>query len=141
MPHFEAADLLCFGGGNEQYLAKVLRDSGVVDVLPKLLETRVYMGISAGSMVAGQFLPRELLQVVYPEEAFPALAPPLAFVELLFAPHLNSEYFSHVRKEVLEPLAPQFEFPLYACDDRSALTVIDGVITPVGDGETLLIKN
>lgn len=39
---FETAELLCFGGGDEQYLAKTMRESGVMSVLPELLKTRVY---------------------------------------------------------------------------------------------------
>ncbi len=137
LPHFQAADVLCFGGGNEQYLAKAMRESGVAEKLPEFLETKVYMGISAGSMVMGQFLSHELMKVVYPEEAFDELAPPLGYAECLFLPHLNSEHFTHVREEVLAPLAP-FPYPLYACDDQSALRVMDASITPVGGGKTLV---
>jgi dipeptidase E len=134
-PKMEVADLICFGGGNEQYLAKVMRDSGVDKALPDLLKTRVYMGISAGSMVVGQFLSNNLMKVVYPEESFEELAAPLAYVDCLFIPHLNSEYFAHVRKEVLEKYKADFAYPLYACDDDSALKVIDGKIEVVGEGE------
>lgn len=138
LPHFEAANLICFGGGNEQYLAKVMRESGVADALPELLKTKVYMGISAGSMVVGQFLSHELMKVIYPEEVFEELAPPLACEDLLFIPHLNSDYFTHVRKETLESLRSQFSHTLYACDDNSALKVIDGDIDLVGGGEALV---
>lgn len=136
-PHFEVADLICFGGGNEQYLAKAIRDSGVAENLPDLLKTKVYMGISAGSMVAGQFLSHDLMKVVYPEETFEELAPPLGYVDCLFIPHLNSEYFTRVRKDILEDLKSQFSYPLYACDDDSALKVTDGRIEPIGEGEVL----
>lgn len=134
-PHFEAADVLCFGGGNEQYLAKAMRENGVADALPEFLKTKAYMGISAGSMVMGQFLSHELMNVVYPEEQFEELSPSLGYVDCLFIPHLNSDYFTQVRKEILQNLAP-FQYPLYACDDHSALRVVDGEIRPVGE-ETL----
>lgn len=139
-PHFEAADLLCFGGGNEQYLAKAMRESGVAEALPEFLKTKVYMGISAGSMVMGQFLSRDLMKVVYPEEIFEELAPPFAYVDCLFIPHLNSDFFTHVRKEILESLKSQFTHPLYACDDNSALKIVDGTIKAVGGGTTLVFS-
>jgi len=139
-PHFEAADLICFGGGNEQYLAKMIRECGLEKLLPEFLKTRVYMGISAGSMVTGQFLSQQLMRIVYPEETFEELAPPLGFVDLLFIPHLNSDYFTHVRKEVLEPLKSEFTYPLYACDDNSALKIVDGKVEIVSEGETLVYK-
>ena len=139
LPHFEIADLVCFGGGDEQYLAKVMSESGVAAMLPELLKKKVYMGISAGSMVMGQFLPYDLIKVVYPEESFEGLSPSLAYVDCLFIPHLNSDFFAHVRREVLEPLKSQFTHPLYACDDNSALKVVDGHIEKVGTGEILVI--
>ena len=138
-PRMEAADLITFGGGNEQYLAKVMGDTGVERALPELLKNRVYMGISAGSMVAGQFLPPELLSVIYPEEVFEEFSEPLAFVNCLFLPHLNSEYFSHATKEVLEKHRADFAFPLYACDDNSALKIVDGKFEIVGEGESVVI--
>ncbi len=139
-PRMVAADVICFGGGNEQYLAKVLRDSGVTLVLPKLLEGRVYMGISAGSMVAGKFLSYEMTKVIFPEEVSEPLADPLAFIDCLFIPHLNSSYFSQIRKEVLEKNREHFDYPLYACDDNSALKIVDGRIGVVSEGEVVAIK-
>ncbi len=138
--HFEAANLICFGGGNEQYLAKAIRDSGLEKALPDLLKSRVYMGISAGSMVAGKFLSQKLMKMVYPEEAFAELAPSLAYVDCLFVPHLNSPYFSKVRKEVLDSLKSEFTTTLYACDDNSAVKISDGKPEVVSEGVTLVFE-
>lgn len=138
-PRLEKANLICFGGGNEQYLARILRESGLGDLLPELLQTRVYMGISAGSMVAGQFLLKELLKVVYPEDNFERkLESALGFVNCNFVPHLNSPYYPRIRKEVLESLK-DLRVPLYALDDQSALKVIDGEIEVITEGEYLKI--
>lgn len=136
----EAADLICFGGGNEQYLAKVIKETDIDKALPELLKTRVYMGISAGSMVIGQFLSHDLIKIVYPEEVFEELSTPLTYVDCLFIPHLNSEYFTQVRKEILEKHKADFAFPLYACDDDSALKVVDGNIEIVSEGEYLILN-
>lgn len=138
-PRMEAVDIICFGGGDEQYLAKVLRDSGVDQALPELLKTRVYMGISAGSMVAGQFLSHDLIKIVYPEEIFEGLNKPLGFVDCLFIPHLNSEYFTQVRKEILEKHKADFNFPFYACDDNSGLKIVDGKIEVISEGEYFVL--
>ncbi|MFZ2048881.1 MAG: Type 1 glutamine amidotransferase-like domain-containing protein [Minisyncoccia bacterium] len=139
LPRLESADLICFGGGNEQYLAKVMRESGMDATLADLLKSRVYMGISAGSMVVGQFLPESLMKVVYPEEVFDSMAPSLALVDLLFIPHLNSPYFMQARRSVLDNLKNEITHPLYACDDRSALKVIDGKIEIVSEGEVVVL--
>ena len=134
-PRLEVANIFCFGGGNEQYLARILRESGLRDLLPELLEARVYMGISAGSMVAGQFFSRELLKIVYPEDEIESeLEPALDFVNCNFIPHLNSPHFPQVRKEVLQSLK-NFTSPLYALDDQSALKIVDGEVEVITEGD------
>ncbi len=138
-PRIEKGNLICFGGGNEQYLARILKESGLGDLLPDLLKTRVYMGISAGSMVAGQFLSKELLKVVYPEDDFEGkLESALGFVDCSFILHLNSPHFPNARKEILQSLQ-NLTSPLYALDDQSALKVIDNKIEAVTEGEYLKI--
>ena len=136
-PRLESANLICFGGGDVQFLAKVMRESGFRDVARELLKERVYMGISAGSMVAGRFLSRELLRVVYPEESQPEpLEEALDLVDCNFIPHLNSPWFPQARKEVVEALT-DLKHPLYALDDESALKIVEGRIEVVTEGEYL----
>jgi dipeptidase E len=80
------------------------------------------------------------MKVVYPEEVFEELIEPLAYVDCLFIPHFNSKYFTQVRKEVLEKHKANFNFPLYACDDDSALKIIDGNIEVVSEGECVILN-
>ncbi|HEX9153866.1 MAG TPA: Type 1 glutamine amidotransferase-like domain-containing protein, partial [Candidatus Saccharimonadales bacterium] len=47
----ELADILFVGGGANFYLGYWLEKSGIAVVLPRWLETKVYIGSSAGSMV------------------------------------------------------------------------------------------
>ncbi len=137
---FEAADIICFGGGNEQYLAKTFEKIGMKDFLVPLLKDKVYMGISAGSMVSAQFIPHELMKVVYPEENYPAIAPPLGLVDFCFIPHLNSEWFAHVRKEVLDGIKGKIDQSVYSTDDETAIKIIDGQVELVGEGESWVFK-
>lgn len=139
-PRLEKANLICFGGGNEQYLARIIRESGLKELLPDLLKTRVYMGISAGSMVAGTFLPENLLKVVYPEDQFDEeLEKSLDFVNCNFIPHLNSPHFPRARKEVLESLKG-LEAPLYGLDDQSALKIVENQIEIISEGDTFVAE-
>ena len=133
---FMDADVICFGGGNEQYLAKVFEEIKIKDFLLSILETKVYMGISAGSMAAGQFLSHELLRLVYPEETFEkTLAKPLEFYNFSFIPHLNSQWFAHARKENLERLKDGFTTDVYATDDQTAIKIIDNKVEIIGKGD------
>lgn len=140
LPRIEDANLICFGGGNEQYLAKILRTSGLGTLLPELLKTRVYMGISAGSMVAGNFMSRDLNRIVYPDDTNEGpMESSLYLVNLTFIPHLNSPHFPEVRRDILKNLKIS-ESVIYSPDDHSALKIVDGDIEIIGGGETFVSR-
>ena len=48
------ADIIYCFGGNTEWLFKVFEKSGFNKLLPKLLETKVWIGSSAGSMILGK---------------------------------------------------------------------------------------
>ncbi len=85
LPRLQQADVICFGGGNEMHLAEILKSRGISEELPELLKTRVYVGISAGSMVASQTTDPKIIKIVYPEEDITDQpADSLGFVDLVF---------------------------------------------------------
>lgn len=140
-PRLEASDVLFFSGGDTFYLMHWLKKSGLAELLPELLKTRVYAGISAGSMVTGNLVLRHN-KLLYPDEA-PTKYPSnegLGFFDFHFRPHLNSPYFPKVRREILEELAKEVKGPIYALDDQSALKIVDGKIEVVGEGECLILN-
>src|SRR5680860_576655 len=51
LPKIESGDVLFFSGGNTYHLMYWLKESGLAELLPELLKTRVYAGISAGSII------------------------------------------------------------------------------------------
>ncbi len=134
---FSMADLIVFGGGDEQYLSRMMRESGVANALPELLKTKVYMGISAGSMVVGNLLSEKLIRTILPEEIFEGSDQGFALVDCTILPHYNSDYFAHLREGLLRSLASEFPTTVYALDDASALKIIDGQIDVVSEGEFL----
>ncbi len=131
----EGADVICVGGGSEQYLAKVFAEVGMKEFLDSILQKKVYMGISAGSMVTGQFLSSEQIEIVFPEEPMTEHVSTLNLVDFCFIPHLNSQWFTQARIEVLEKLKDRLEHTVYALDDETALTVVDGKVEVVGKGD------
>ena len=142
LPRLEAGNVICFGGGNQQYLAKILNESGVGNLLPELLKTRVYVGTIAGSMVAGRLSSREglKLNLGYPNyKVLDKSEPALGLVDHIFIPHLNSEDFSDSRKENIERLRENVDYPIYALDDNSALKIIDDEVEVITEGEYLKI--
>lgn len=132
---FEASDSICFGGGNTYFLLDWVRRCGLSSILPALLDRRVYMGISAGSMIAGPSI--ESNSPIFPEEDVGKIEDlqGLSLVPFAVIPHLNSPSFSGARLEPIERFASTVRYPVYAIDDRSAIQVIDGQTTVVSTGE------
>jgi len=64
-PSFERADVLFFEGGNTYHLMRWLNKSGLAKILPELLKDKVYVGVSAGSMVSNPDLALKLSQIIY----------------------------------------------------------------------------
>lgn len=133
---FQENEIICFGGGNEKYLAEVFAKIGMKALLTDLSE-KIYMGISAGSMVAGKFMPEELYKDVFPEENFgETTTSPMEILDICFIPHLNSDFFAHIRKENLENLKGSFTSPVYSTDNDTALVINEGRIEIVGEGDS-----
>jgi len=137
-PQFEQADVLFFEGGNSFHLMEWINKSGLVSLLPELLKTKVYVGVSAGSMVTNKDLNLKISQIVY-EEDFDKSEdmPGLNFVDLYFLPHLNSEHFKKVKKEFIEEIASGMPEKIYALDDNSALKITGDEIEIISEGEWL----
>lgn len=130
-----ACDIISFEGGNEQYLAHVFEKIGMKEFILSVLDTKVYMGTSAGSMVAGHFSPAANA-VVYPEDTISSTpVDSLGLSDIVFIPHLNSQLFPHVRKDILKNIKTGAMLPIYATDDATAITVVDTQIKIVGTGD------
>jgi dipeptidase E len=135
-PIVEKADVIGVGGGNDKYLLTQLNKSGLGKVLPELLKTKVYMGISAGSIVTAQHVSLSYLGMLYYERTKKLKDDEgLGFVDFEFRPHLNSPGFPKVRLENLEKMAKENPTSFYALDDNSAVKVDGDTITVVSEGE------
>lgn len=131
---FLEKDVICFGGGNEKYLAEVFQKNDMKTFLSNLPSTKVYVGISAGSMVTGHFIPEKLYPVLFPEEDFgPITTPAMGTLDICLIPHLNSDYFAHLREDILNAVRDDFTKPVYALDDETALLIESGAIEIAGE--------
>lgn len=138
LPQIEEADVIFFEGGNTYYLLEWVNKSGLADLLPELLKTKVYVGVSAGSMITSPNLDIKISQTLYNEDMEKENdASALAYVDFYFLPHLNSDYFIKVREENIKKIANVLQKKVYALDDNSALKVIDGKVEIILEGEYL----
>jgi dipeptidase E len=139
LPKLEQADVLFFEGGDTFHLMRWLNKSGLSSMLPDLLKTKVYVGVSAGSMVTCKDLALKLSQVVYEEDLDETESlTALNLVDFYFLPHLNSEYFKKLREDPIKTAVQGMTEKIYAVDDMSALKVVDGKVEVISEGEWLV---
>lgn len=137
-PRLNNADVLLFEGGNTFHLMYWIKKSGLKDLLPKLLINRVYVGISAGSIVTSHKLSVTTSERYYSEEIGRHKDEEgLGYVNFHIRPHLNSPHFPKIRKEFLEEMAKEIEEPMYAIDDQTAVKVVDDKVDIISEGEYL----
>lgn len=136
-PQLEEADVLFFEGGNTYYLMHWMNESGLTKLLPEMLKTKVYMGLSAGSMITGSDLNINLSKTIYDEKAEKDSMPGLGLVDFYFLPHLNNPHFSKRIEANLNKAMEKITRKTYILDDQSALKVIDGKVEHVGGGKYL----
>lgn len=130
------ADILFFEGGNSYYLMEWINKSGLADMLPELLKNKVYVGVSAGSMVVSKDLGLKVSQTIYEEDSERTEElNGLNLVDFYILPHLNSSYFNKVREDSIKEAISGMTEVVYALDDNSALKVIDDQIEVISEGK------
>ena len=145
LPRFEQADAIMFGGGTSFYLSYWLEQTGLMTALPNMLKDKVYVGMSAGSMVACHSLrvaseaPERFGELK--DDEYDELGPKgqsssktLGLTDFVVRPHLNSPEFPKIREPFLRKIATTLTVPMYAIDDQSALKVVDGRVEVVSEG-------
>jgi dipeptidase E len=151
LPAVQAADVIIVGGGNTGYLSYWMFESGFAARLPALLETRVYLSISAGGAMVthGLNIDRERLEKtgIYYDDEYDEAAPPSAggdktipLVNFVIRPHLNAEYFPSATLENMARAAAKVTVPLYAFDDQTALKVVGDKVEIISEGEWQLFN-
>lgn len=134
-PRLEKADVIMVGGGNTSYLMGQIKKSGLAAALPNLLQSRVYVGISAGSIVASPNLKQKEMQRLYEEPIVDDdTNQGLGFVDFLVVPHMNSPHFPRAA-ELIDEVAKDIDIPLYAIDDQTAIKVINGRTEVISEGK------
>lgn len=135
-PKFEEADIIYFEGGNTYHLMKWINKSGLAKILPELLKTKVYAGVSAGSCVVSKDLALEISKLVYEEDLDETEnMEGLNLVNFYILPHLNSQHFTKVRKDFIGEVVKGISEKVYALDDDSALKVVGGKVEIISEGE------
>lgn len=131
-------DVIFVVGGDTDYLMSVYQKTGFDELLPKLLETKVYVGSSAGSMVVGNRISAAAYRLIYGEDSKWNIDEYVGLVDLSVMPHLDSPHFPN-RKESLIEAVGSFEGKVYGLRDDSAV-VVDGDNVETIGSEAIVIE-
>lgn len=135
-PKMEEADVLFFEGGNTYHLMEWINKSGLASLLPELLKSKVFVGVSAGSMVVCKIIAIKISQKLYQEDLDKNYdMPGLNFVDFYVLPHLNSPYFDKLNEYFTKETVKEMAEKIYILDDNSALKVVDGKVEVISEGK------
>jgi len=135
VPMLQDTDALLVGGGDCQYLVYWMQQSGLVELLPSLLDKTVYVGLSAGSMIMTNY------GTTYGNHTLPPETDKsLNILNIAIHPHLDHEMFPNNSFANMQKLAATLPMPSYAIDDQTALKVIDGRIEIISEGNWKLFN-
>jgi dipeptidase E len=127
VPWVQQADALLVDGGDATYLYHWMRESGLADLLPSLPHL-VWVGVSAGSMV---MTPR--IGSVFVEWPSAPDDRALGLVDFAIFPHLGA--FPGNGLDDAQRWAADIGVGSYAIDEQTAITVVDGEVQVVSEGE------
>lgn len=150
----EPVDVVFVGGGQTFYLSWLMGEKGMFDLIPTLLKDKVYVGISAGSMIMTPSLRSVSFAIRKPgisDEELEALGPvgrssarTFNLVNFMVRPHMNHDggdgWFKDISYEMVQRLADDTGLPVYTLDDNSAVRVIDDEAEVVGEGDWRLVR-
>jgi dipeptidase E len=139
------ADVIYAEGGNHYHLANSVLANGLEAELADLLEEKVYIGVSAGSMIFSRNLSERTGEAFGEQEDLRILGEtaarsPLGLFDWYLKPHLNSPDFPNRTPAWFEKAAATLDFPVYAIDDDSAVRVRGDATDVVSEGQWRLLN-
>ena len=139
------ADVIYAEGGNHYHLANSISANGLAAEMAEILESKVYVGVSAGSMIFSRNLSARAGEAFGEQDDLRILGEtaarsPIGLFDWYLKPHLNSRDFPNRTPAWFEKAAAKLDFPVYALDNESAVRVRGDEVDVVSDGEWLLLN-
>jgi len=129
---FKDFDVIIAEGGNTFYLLKYIRESGFDKALKLFLDKGgIYLGVSAGSIVAGKDISCSSWKPEWDENTaglddFKGLG----LVDFIIVPH-----YELIHEKVILDNKNKVAFPVIALTDKQAVLIDNGKIQFIGPGE------
>ena len=129
-----SADVVFGYGGSNHWLAHSWHATGLAPVLRELLDEKVYLGLSAGSMIfstqhaaaVDAFDDQEEVDML----GLDSVRPALPLFDWYLAPHLGSAYLPNQTEEWAAAAATRLGGSVWFIDDDTALLVRDPTAEP-----------
>jgi dipeptidase E len=126
------ADVIYFEGGNAYHLARSVVEADLVAELLRMLEYKVYVGVSAGSMLFARRLTDRLTALFGTDDELYQLndrvpVSPFDLFDWFVQPHVDFTSWDPMS-------AVRLGCPLYAVDDQTALRVVGRHVEVVSEG-------
>jgi len=133
---FNNTDIIWFTGGNTFYLLDQLKKTKLNKNIHKLLINKIYVGVSAGSIVA---TPNTLSAFIEPADTNSVNLTNfngLNLVDFEISPHTKS----YVPLENVIAYSQKTQNSVYALDDNSAIKIDGDIIEIISEGEWKLFE-
>jgi dipeptidase E len=146
LERLQHADVIYAEGGNHYHLANSIIVNGLAAAMAAAVESKVYVGVSAGSMIFSRHLSQKTGEAFGEREDLRILGEvrarsPFGLFDWYLKPHLNSPYFPERTLAWFEEAAAKLDFPVYALDDDSAVRVRGGETDVVSGGVWRLLNS
>ena len=133
------ADVIYVEGGSHYHLARSITGNGLADGFLEALESRVYVGVSAGSMIFSRNLTEHSADVFGDAADLHVLgattvAPPFGLFDWYLKPHLYSPAFRKRTDHWADRVAARADFPIYFIDDDTAVRVLGDKVDVISEG-------
>jgi dipeptidase E len=139
------ADVIYAAGGNHYHLANSVIANGLGAEMADILESKVWVGVSAGSMIFSRNLSERTGEAFGEQDDLRILGEtaarsPFGLFDWYLKPHLNSPDFPDRTPAWFAKAAAKVDCPVYAIDDDSAVRVRGDAIDVVSDGQWRLLN-
>jgi dipeptidase E len=149
----EKTDALLVWGGDPLFLSYWMNQSGLTNLLKSMQGPVVYVGVSAGSMLAAPIFGETYRKpyrgtgspLTLEDMTFPApegeitmnfiTAKGAGFTDFALIPHANHKDRVDASFDNAPKWAAKLPVPVYAIDDQTAIKVIDDAVEVVSEGE------
>lgn len=135
LERLKKVNIIYVEGGNTYHLMYWFNKSGLSEILPELLTTKIYIGASAGSLIVTPSILNSKSEKVFAEKIHQKISDKgLSFVDFMVEPHINNKYMPESTFANLEKKSKNYKYSIYCLDDNSAIKINGDKLEVISEG-------